>query len=220
MIDHKITDTVEMYLLTISDLVAAEQHTPVPISQLAEKLGVAPVSANQMVKKMAQEGWVEYLPYKGVILTASGEEHALRVLRHRRLWEVFLVRELQLSLTEADALACELEHLISEDVADRLDEYLAHPSVCYHGDPIPRKSDGGQAMSAGFYLNELSVGVDAQVMRVEADAVTKQFLSHEGISPGVPVRVLAIGSEGDVLIESSGKRIRLSEEMAKSIVIV
>lgn len=219
MIDHKITDTVEMYLLTISNLESAGQHAPVPISQLAEKLGVEPVSANQMVKKMAQEGWVEYLPYKGVNLTASGEEHALRVLRHRRLWEVFLVSKLQLSLPDADALACELEHLVSEEVADRLDEFLAHPAVCYHGDPIPRKSDREKAMSVGFPLVELSVGVDSQVMRVEGDSVTKQFLSHEGVRPGVPVRVLATGSNGDILIESNGKRIHLSEEMAKAIVI-
>jgi len=208
-----------MYLLTISNLESAGGDTPVPISRLAEKLGVEPVSANQMVKKMAQDGWVEYRPYKGVNLTAGGEEHALRVLRHRRLWEVFLVRELKLALPDADALACELEHLISEEVADRLDEYLAHPRVCFHGDPIPRKSDRGQAMYAGFPLGDCPVGKEAQVMQVGDDPATKQFLSHEGIRPGVSVRMLAMGSEGDVLIESSGKRIHLSAALARAIVI-
>lgn len=219
MIDHKITATVDMYLLAIFTLQSGDHPAHVPISRLAVELDLQPVSANQMVKKMAQDGWVEYFPYKGVKLTPNGEEHALRILRHRRLWEVFLVRELGLSLTDADALACELEHLISEDVADRLDEYLEHPAVCFHGDPIPQKSDGGPVMFAGFLLDEIPVGEDAQVMRIEDDAVTKQFLSREGIRPGVRVRIIAAGSDGDVLIESSGKRIHLSKDLAAAVVL-
>lgn len=219
MIDHNITETVEMYILTISNLESTGQHTPVPISKLAENMGVEPVSANQMVKKMAQDGWVEYLPYKGVNLTTSGEELALRVLRHRRLWEVFLVKELGLPLTDADALACELEHLISEDVADRLDDYLEHPAVCFHGEPIPQKIDDERALYTGFHLDDFSVGQDAQVMRIEDDAITKQFLYREGIRPGIRVRILAAGSDGDVLLESGDRRIHLSKELAAAIIL-
>jgi len=219
MIDHKTSDTVEMYLLTIFTLGTSSQENPVPISELAQNLHVQPVSANQMVKKLAKDGWVEYFPYQGVKLTDSGQKNALRVLRHRRLWEVFLVRELGLSLTDADALACDLEHLISEDVADRLDDYLEHPAVCFHGEPIPQKSNQGQALFTGFHLGDFPVGKDAQVMRVEADQVTKQFLSREGIRPGARIRVIAAGSDGGVLVESGGRRFHLSKDLAAAVVL-
>ena len=77
---------------------------PLPISDLTERLQLQPVSTNQMVNKMAEGGLVEYIPYKGVKLTKKGREQALSVLRHRRLRDVCLVRDLGMSLEGADAL--------------------------------------------------------------------------------------------------------------------
>ena len=219
MTDHKITPTVEMYLITIFVMASENHQEHVSISSLAEKLHVQPVSANQMVRKMADEGWVEYLPYKGVQLTDSGRDHALRVLRLRQLWEVFLVRELHIPLDEAEVLACDLEHHISEKVAERLDDFLSHPELCFHGEPIPRKFTENSGYLISFPLTELAVGASAPVIRIKEGETTQKFLIMEGLRPGVSVKLAALGSGGDCLIESGGKRIHLSEEVASSVIL-
>ena len=216
MPDHKITESVEMYLATISIMKA---EGSLPISDLAEELQVLPVSANQMIKKMAKEGLVKYIPYKGVKLTEKGKTQALRVLRHRRLWEFFLVRDLGMSLEDADAFACDLEHITSSDVANRLSAFLGHPTVCYHGEPIPQVAGGKIKLFGGMPLSNLKVGESAQVMQINAEKPTIGFLSNEGIKSGVRVRVVAIGSEDDVLVESSNRRVHLSAEMTSVIIV-
>ncbi len=219
MSKHKFTESVEMYLVTVSMMRSDDLSIPLPISDLAERLQLQPVSANQMVKKMAEDGLVEYIPYKGVKLTEKGQTQALRVLRHRRLWEIFLVRDLGMSLDGADALACDLEHITSEDVADSLSAFLGHPMVCYHGYPIPQIEGSGMALSKGMPLSDLQIGESAQVMQINADALKAGFLSNEGIRPGVRVRVLAIGSRGNMLLESQERRLHLSAEMASLIIV-
>ena len=167
---------------------------------------------------MADEGWVKYLPYKGVYMTKAGQDQALRVLRHRRLWEVFLVRELDMSVDEADELACELEHLSSEDVTNRLDAFLGHPTISYTGFPIPQGEDEAHLFE-GMPICELGINDKAQVMRVDGDKVTTKFLSDEGIKPGVLVCIVAIGSNGDLLVECQSQRIRISAELSQNILV-
>jgi len=213
-----MSESTEMYLITISTLGAVNQDTPLSLSTLAEEMGVQPVSANQMVKKMAEEGWVKYLPYKGVYLTKAGQDQALRVLRHRRLWEVFLVRELKMSVEDADELACDLEHLSSEDVTNRLDAFLGHPTISYTGFPIPQGEDEAHLFE-GMPISDLGIGESAQVMQVNAGTVIKKFLSNEGIKPGVLVRIAATGSNGDFLVAVKDRCVHVSEELAAAIIL-
>nr|NIW41516.1 metal-dependent transcriptional regulator [candidate division Zixibacteria bacterium] len=74
------------------------------MSELASALSVQPVSVNQMIRKMDEEGLVNYHPYKGVEFKPEGRQLVLRILRYRRLWEVFLVTHLKMPLDEADKL--------------------------------------------------------------------------------------------------------------------
>ncbi len=219
MVNHKTSESIEMYLASISEMSADNPKLLIPISALAEELSVQPVSANQMVKKMEKDGLVEYIPYKGVKLTQSGEVQALRVLRHRRLWEVFFVRDLGMSLADADTLACDFEHITAADVGNRLSSFLGHPTVCYHGDPIPQEDEENDAIFTGMPLSKLQIGESAQVMRVNAKELTTNFLFTEGIKPGVHARIVSVGSGGDLLVESQNQRIRLSAEMSSQIIV-
>ena len=67
-----------MYLITVARLRQADQ--PVPLALLAQELGISPVSANEMCRRLAERALVTYQPYKGVTLTAQGEAMARRVL--------------------------------------------------------------------------------------------------------------------------------------------
>lgn len=130
-----MTESTEMYLLRIALL--GEENQPVPIARLAEELDISPVSTNQMCRKLERRGLLAYQPYRGVMLTERGTAAAARVLRRRRLWEVFLVEKLRLSPDLAEEGACQLEHATTDAVADRLAEFLGHPTVCPHNERIP-----------------------------------------------------------------------------------
>ncbi len=216
-IKKEMSENEQMYLVTIAKLQEQGHESPVALSELANALSVLSVSVNQMIHKMEKSGLVKYYPYKGVEFTTSGRQLVMRILRYRRLWEVFLVKDLSMSLEGADALACNLEHITSNDVADRLSSFLGHPTVCYHGNPIPQVEGDGMALFEGMSLSDLQIGQSAQVMQVNANAVATNFLSNEGIGPGIRVRVMAIGSSGDMLLESQKRSVHLSADMTSAI---
>jgi DtxR family Mn-dependent transcriptional regulator len=221
MVDHNLTEmseSEEMYLITIARLIERGVEAPVPIPLLAGELSIQPVSANQMVHKLAEEDLVEYLPYKGAQLTPKGQEIAQKVLRDRRLWEVFLVEHLDLPPSEADALACRLEHITAEGIASRLANYLGRPSISPQGLPIPG-TEGEAPAPATRLLSDLAVGESGEVMRLEGDPVTQAFLATEGLRPGLQVKPLAIGSSGAMLLQAGENRLNLARAIAEKILI-
>jgi DtxR family Mn-dependent transcriptional regulator len=199
----ELSESEEMYLVTLALLLEAGTEAPVAISQLAHDLSIQPVSANQMVRKLEEAGLVEYEPYKGVSFTPEGECRARRVLRGRRLWEVFLVECLRVPPLEAGELACRLEHSLPEEVAERLSDYLGDPSASPQGDPIPRL-DPTDPLRAGLPLSRLRPGEKGRVNQVEADPAARLFLAGEGIRPGAAITVLGVGKEGAVLVSVDG----------------
>jgi len=220
MAEQKIlSESEEMYLVTIRRICEDCTDTPIPIPDLAKEMGVQPVSVNQMVNKLAENGLVKYIPYKGVELTAEGRGIANRILRHRRLWEVFLVKSLKMGLDEADQLACQFEHITSPAVADRLSEFLEHPTVCYHGNPIPTGDEGQGKLLEGIPVAQLQIGQSSPVLRIDADPVTTGYLEDEGIRLGVEVRLVATGKNGDILLESPTGRVHLSLELSSAIMV-
>ena len=136
-ISEPISESEQMYLITIARSMEEGGPEPLPLSYIAQTLSLQPVSVNQMVRKLEGEGLVHYHPYKGVELTTKGQEIAFRTLRNRRLWQLFLVNQLEVSLEEADVMACDLEHVTPDDIAERLSKYLDDPAVGPGGQPIP-----------------------------------------------------------------------------------
>ena len=118
------TPSEEMYLITAAMAEEEGREGPLPLASLAQALSISPVSANQMVRRLADRGLFEYHPYHGVVLTARGRIAARRVLRGRRLWAGFLVDHLGFDMDEADELACEFEHVTPPLLADRLEVFM------------------------------------------------------------------------------------------------
>ncbi|MBU0512093.1 MAG: metal-dependent transcriptional regulator [Chloroflexi bacterium] len=213
-----MTESEEMYLITIAQLSEDGMAGPIPLSRLAEELSVLPVSVNQMIHKMDETGMVRYSPYKGVELTPKGRQIAARMLRLRRLWEVFLVEKLGLSFEEADDLACRMEHITSDDVAGRLSIFLRNPVISPHGRPIPQV-DGEAWAAPPQPLDNLKVGQSGVVVSLEADDATGAFLSGEGVRPGVEVFILGISDSGARLVQAGEKQVSLANTVAEKIMV-
>jgi DtxR family Mn-dependent transcriptional regulator len=210
-----VSESMEMYLVTIARLRVENQ--PVPLSQLAEMLSISPVSVNEMCRKLQDQGFAFYQPYKGVSLTPDGQQRAAYILRRHRLWEVFLVEKLGLSFKEAHDAACELEHSTPNRVADRLEAYLGYPTVNPEGEPIPR-ADGVLPANAWILLTELPIGLACHVIRCVASTAEGAFLHEHGIQPGAALTVLA-AADDSLLVQVGGAQLSIARQLAETVTV-
>jgi len=183
------SEAVENYAKAIYSL-QNRTGEPVATNDLADRLQVTPASASGMIKKLADQGLVEHVPYRGVQLTRDGEQVALEVLRHHRLLELYLVEQLGVPWDRVHEEAEALEHVISEDLEARIAAKLGNPTHDPHGDPIPDaklKIDESTTRS----LADLEPGDRGQFVRVsDSDPAMLRYLSERGVALGDALEVL------------------------------
>jgi len=180
--------SVQNYLKAIYTL--QENHKQVTTSALAEHLHVSAASATNMVKKLARLRMAHHSPYHGVQLTPRGNKLALEVIRHHRLIELFLSETLDVPWDCVHAEAEKIEHVISEDLEDRIATFLGDPARDPHGDPIPTK--GGRVEHPPYEsLFNVGAGETAVIRRVsDQNPEHLRHFSKLGLIPDAVVDVV------------------------------
>jgi len=173
------------------------QDAPITPSVLAAKLGIAPSSVTEMVKKLAAAGLVSHVPYGAVRLTDAGTQRALAMVRRHRLVETWLVREFDYRWDEVHDEAEVLEHTISDRLLEGIDARLGRPRFDPHGDAIP-DADGRVDREPFVLLADAPVGHVGRVLRVSDDdpEILRALESH-GLDVGSRVEVTASGAQID-----------------------
>lgn len=178
-------------------------------SALADRLGVRRASVSGMLKKLARTrpAMVNYARYRGVRLTQSGERAALQIVRHHRLLERYLSERLGYSWDQVHSEADRLEHVISEDLEERIAAQLGHPAVDPHGEPIPRR-DGSLPRLKEVPLTSLALGRVAYVSRVaDQEPELLRYLAGLGLHLHARLRVTEKGPfEGPIHVRVHGDR--------------
>ncbi len=209
-----LSQAIEDYLKAI--YLIAQQSRQVTTTELAGRLDVAPASVTNMMKRLARMRLVRHTPYHGVALTDTGAKVALQVIRHHRLLELYLSRQLGVSIDQVHGEADRLEHVISEELEDRIATALGEPSLDPHGDPIPTKG-GEVAATGGRLLTEAAPGERGVITRVsDRDARRVRELAAAGLLPGAEVEVVATGPRV-VEIRVEGQRQRISTALAEAV---
>lgn len=162
----------------------------VPVSLLANRMGISPVSAAEMVKRLEEHQLITHTPYKGVELTDAGLQRALIVVRRQRLWGRFLADHLKIRWSQIYDLSCRLEHATDETVTEALAAFLGNPTICPHGHPIP-DTDGKVNYQPASSLNEIDFEVEVEVVRIEQPELTLcEHLEEKGIFPGTKLIII------------------------------
>ena len=201
-----------------------EQGQRVSTSAVSEHLGVSDATATMLFKDFAAVGWVEHVPYRGVRLTALGEQMAKEVIRHHRLLELYLARELGYTWDKVHEEADRLEHVISEEFEARVDEILGYPTIDPHGDPIPSK-EGLMVARDGLKLSTVKEGEVRRILRVSDQNPEKLcYLGKLGLYPDTEVEVLERAPFGGPLRVRIGAAPHQSEfmlgvELAEHIIV-
>ena len=155
-------------------------------------------------------------------LLPRGESRARGIVRRHRLGEILFTQIFEASETQAEASACEFEHMLSEEVVDRICTFLGHPPKCPHGRPVP---EGSCCRKYERKLEPLirrladlpigSTGVIAYIVPRIADRLNR--LASLGILPGTSVRL--VQRRPAFVISSGETTIALEEEIALEIYV-
>jgi DtxR family Mn-dependent transcriptional regulator len=221
MSTRELSRSEEDYLKAIYGL--SESGDPASTSAIATVLDIQPASVTGMVKRMAESGLLEHVPYKGVRLTDRGVREALRVLRRHRILETYLCERLGFSWDDVHAEAERLEHAASDRLIERMAAALEFPSYDPHGAPIPTK--GGQIEPTDpATLADAGLGDRVRIRAVrDEDSETLRHIAEEGLLPGVRVEVRSRRSaEGfiDVSLGGEGGLRSIERGLARQIYVV
>ncbi len=210
------TQAVEDYLKTIFEI--EREQGKVATTVLAERLGVAPASATGMIKKLAEMRLLEHERYQGVALTPAGRAIALEVIRHHRLVERYLAEALGVPWDRVHEEAEKWEHILSEDLEDRIDALLGFPTTDPHGAPIPTRS-GEMAHPAQNRLSDLQPGQTAIIAEVsDHDASMLRRLGERGLYPSTSLVVVCRAANG-LIVRVGGEDHAVDADIAECVFV-
>lgn len=215
-----ISFTEENYLKVIHRLSEATSED-ISTNAVAELMQTKAASVTDMLRKLAEKGWVNYQKYQGVRLSVEGEKIALSIVRKHRLWEVFLVDKMGFNWDEVHEIAEQLEHIESDQLINKLDEYLGFPKTDPHGDPIPNK-EGILPELAYSHLSDIKATKTCKLMGVAQDsAVFLQLLTKLNLSLGAKLDIQEINEFDRSIFVSinDASPIFISHEVAKNILV-
>jgi DtxR family transcriptional regulator, Mn-dependent transcriptional regulator len=187
---------------------------------IAGMLNTKASSVTEMLKKLSDKELLIYQKYQGVNLTESGLLSAKMIVRKHRLWEVFLVEKLNFSWDEVHEIAEELEHIKSEKLINKLDEFLDFPAFDPHGDPIPDEN-GAIKKVKKLLLAEAKLNIEYQCVGVKDTSVAfLQYLDKQNISLGSKFKIIEKESFDETLtLNLENKNITISNKIASNLYV-
>ena len=214
-----MTFSEENYLKTIYHLTTATGEE-VSTNAIAEKIETKASSVTDMLKKLAEKDLVNYVKYQGVSLTEKGNLSAKMIVRKHRLWEVFLVEKLDFSWDEVHDIAEQLEHIKSEKLIHKLDNFLGNPTEDPHGDPIPNVH-GKIIKKEKQLLSEISekqVGICVGVKDTSSEFL--KYLDKQGIALGSKIELVSKETfDLSLKIRVDNKEFAISNKIASNLFV-
>jgi DtxR family transcriptional regulator, Mn-dependent transcriptional regulator len=211
-----LSQEAEEYIETIYKL--QKRNGLAKTKELAETMHVVPGSITNTIEHLESHGLVTHEPYRGVKLTREGERIALDIIRKHRLAERLLTDVLKAEWSTVHEDACKLEHALTKNLTDLLDERLGHPKFCPHGNPIPTEN-GLIEEPPCVALTEADVGESYVVERIiDEEHVNLQLLAEKKIKPQAIMKVTKRDAQYVVLC-LEGKQHRLSSGLASNVLL-
>ena len=176
------TPTVEDYLGVIYTL--DRDGETIIGAKLSDLLEVSPPTVTVTLKRMIRDEWITMDDKKEIHLTKKGIEAAITIIRKHMLTEWMLSRILAVPWSQVHEEAHKIEHTISSEVAEKMQDRLDDPKLCPHGNPFP----GFEDMTAHWLpLFEMEKGDAFTIRRIhefgEEDLELMNFLQKNKVQP-------------------------------------
>lgn len=190
-------------------------------NELAAHLGVKPATATDMLKKLREKQLIDYEKYGKIALTVEGKQKAMQVLRRHRLWETFLYEKLGFAWDEVHDIAEQLEHIQSEKLVEKLDEFLAFPEFDPHGDVIPN-AQGEMKILFKKTLSQVEVGSICRMAAVKDNSSAfLQYVAQVGLGINDYIKIVSKQTyDALTCIEVNGKQSNVSQKFTDNIWVI
>lgn len=215
-----LSQSEENYLKVIFSLQSEKEIKSVSTNDISQKVQTKASSVTDMLKKLSDKKLVIYKKYRGVKLTQSGEAFAKKVIRSHRLWECFMVDKLGFAWNEVHETAEQLEHVKSDELIDKLDDFLANPKFDPHGDPIPDK-EGNMEVKHTLMLSNLDIG-DSGILEGLKNSSDNflQYLNNKNLVLGDIIEVKNMESfDNSMLVRTGNNEFTISHEVAQNLLV-
>ena len=208
-----LIDTTEMYLRTIFEL---EEDGIIPLrARIAERLNQSGPTVSQTVARMERDGLLTVEGDRHLQLTEAGRAHAEQVMRRHRLAECLLLDVLKVPLLDLHHEACRWEHVMTEQVEERISTLLNNPQRSPFGNAIPGISSFDRGVSIKEIAENLAVGANyvgrvarfSEAVQESGELVVKLF--ELNVRPGHDITV---ARKGDAIIVNG--EIEITDEQA------
>lgn len=218
-IEKYMTQSEENYLKAIYHL-GRQNPGVISTNAIAEEMQTKPSSVTDMVKRLAEKGYLNYRKYQGVNLSEKGRHKALMIIRKHRLWETFLVEKMNFTWDEVHEIAEQLEHIQSEKLIDELDRFLSYPKVDPHGDPIPDRNGDVESRNSKL-LSNLDINASGICIGVrDSSSSFLRYLDKNEIALGDRIYVMEKEDFDDSISVRIGNRnLQLSHAIASNLIV-
>lgn len=207
----------EQYLEAIFNL--EEEGNQVIQARLAERVGHTAPTVSEMVHRLRESGYID-VNGRSLSLTDTGRQLAVGVIRKHRLAERLLTDVIGLPWHKVHAEADRWEHVISDDVEQRLVEILGNPATCPHGNPIP---GSGVPPVPATSLAEAEVGQRVRLVRVteqvEFDLAALTYLEEQAFTPGREATVVVKAPDGAMVLQTTEGQLVLGADLTHQLYI-
>ncbi len=109
------------------------------IAAISDNLELAESRIRSYAKMMSRSSLLT-LQDSQVILSDEGRARAQKLVRAHRLWETYQVKQMGLKSDQIHDEADMIEHYLTEELLDEIDETLGFPKKDPHDSPIPTKN--------------------------------------------------------------------------------
>lgn len=204
----------EEYLTSIFRL--SQINKKITNKQLSEKLGVAPSSVTEMLRKLKAEGLVS--TEKEISLTQTGEKIAKDILSKHRLWEYFLLEVLKYNWKDVHEHAQKFQSVTNSDLLDKLNEFLGYPDYCPHGSVIYINNE--ETIDELVKLSEAQVGDKYIIRRISDKRDLLDYAEEMNLSIGSKITILEFDKFDDTVVVKIGEnKVRISPKASVDIYI-
>ncbi len=232
-----MSNSTEEYLEAIYNLTQNGQTATT--SAISKRLNIAPASATEMLRKLADEEYVNYSPYQGVTLTSKGLGIGERITRKHRLLERFLHDTLKIGNDKVHAEACAMEHALSDEAERALCQALKVPDKCPDDEKLipPCNLDFSSCQECKEWekdnfeavhkrkenvvaLSTLKKNQEGTIAFIRGENKVLRRLNDLGLTPGTKISISRIAPlKGPVEIAVRGCKLALGDEIVCNVFV-
>ena len=121
MSDKVLSSSLEDYLECVYNRI--NQNGAVKAIEISKELNVSRASVTEALNKLAQKNYINYGRYEMISITDLGIEKAKEIINKHNVLQFFFENILGIEKNEAAKTACGIEHIITENILNKLSEF-------------------------------------------------------------------------------------------------